>query len=331
MSVKHKFYFLLGAIFVSVLSLDIYSAFYVFPSMGNDTTVVIIPPHSHLKSIARELKNKGVLDETLKFRILGRLLRVERKLKPGEYSFPFPSSPYDALKILAAGKVLRHKVTFPEGTTMTEMGNILVGNNLVNEKQFFSELRNAALLKKLQIPANTFEGFLFPDTYYFTKNDSTDTILEKMVDRFRSEITPERFKKAQDLNLSLLQWVTLASIIEKESGVVFEQPIISSVFHNRLRKKMRLQSDPTVIYGIPNYDGNIRKVDLLTPTPYNTYTRGGLPLGPIANPGKTALLAAIEPAQTDFFYFVAKRDGTHIFAKTYEEHAQNVRKFQLRR
>ncbi len=280
--------------------------------------------------MARELGDAGVLVSPWKFRLLARLTRKQSLLKPGEYRFPVPSPPWETLKILLEGKVILHKVTFPEGSTVAEITRVLWENHLIDSKAFTDLLARKDFLQYLKIPADSFEGFLFPETYYFAKTDHPDRMIETMVARFRDIATPQNEALAKSLHLSLLQWVTLASIVEKETSVVDEQPTVSSVFHNRLKKKMRLQSDPTVIYGIKNFNGNITKKDLETTTLYNTYRISGLPPGPIANPGASSLNAAIHPAQTDYLYFVANGKGTHVFAKTYEEHARNVAIYQLK-
>ena len=150
-----------------------------------------------------------------------------------------------------------------------------------------------------------------------------------MLDELKRNMLPEDRVKAIALGWTDYQWITFASVIEKETARVDEYPLVSSVFHNRLKKGMKLQSDPTVIYGIPNYDGNIRKIDLQNDTPYNTYTRKGLPAGPICNPGAGALHASVNPAQTDYLYFVGNRQGQHVFTKTYEEHLKAVQQYQL--
>jgi len=177
----------------------------------------------------------------------------------------------------------------------------------------------------------TFEGYLFPDTYFFPRDVTIEGIISTMVKRFWSVFVPEWQARAKDLGLSVHQTVTLASIIEKETGAAFERPIISSVFHNRLKKKMRLESDPTVIYGIKNFDGNLTKKHLTTRTPYNTYKIRGLPIGPIANPGSASLEAALYPDDTKYIYFVSRKDRTHQFSMNLKQHNRAVRKYQLGR
>jgi UPF0755 protein len=181
------------------------------------------------------------------------------------------------------------------------------------------------------ITADTLEGYLFPDTYYFPSGLESKSIITAMVKQFRIAFKPEWQTRAEELGMSVHEVVTLASIIEKETGAPEERPLISSVFHNRLKKGMRLETDPTVIYGIPDFDGNIKRRHLNTYTPYNTYKIKGLPPGPIASPGAAALEAALYPAQSKYLYFVSKKDGTHQFSATIKEHNAAVRKYQLRK
>ncbi|MDP6626047.1 MAG: endolytic transglycosylase MltG, partial [Nitrospinota bacterium] len=197
---------------------------------------------------------------------------------------------------------------------------------------FIAMAFDPVIVKKLGFNAHSLEGYLFPDTYYFEKKISDYDILKKMVDAFRKKIMiQEIMVEAKKSNLSLHEIVTLASVIEKETGKEEERPLISAVFHNRLRKKMRLQSDPTVIYAIRNFDGNLRKKDLRIDSPYNTYRYAGLPPGPIANPGLSSIKTAMQPAKANYLYFVSKKDGEHKFSSTLKEHNQAVLKYQKRR
>lgn len=322
-----------GMLAIAIMVVLIYQAFtfvHNLPPVVRDTKVVFIEPKSTVRDIAQRLGNAQVLQSPWKFRLLARVTGKHRMLKPGEYRFDVPSPPLKILNTLAEGKVLLHKTTFPEGVTLKDIVEILAWYKLVDRQEFESALADKSLLKKFQIPAPGFEGFLFPDTYFFSKIDGSKKIIETMVARFHKAITKENRRKAKDYDFNLLQWVTLASIIEKESSVPKEHPIISSVFHNRLKKKMRLQSDPTVIYGLEKFDGNLTKKHLKTDSPYNTYTRFGMPPGPIANPGMSALHAAVNPAQTDYYYFVANNQGTHVFSRTYREHRKAVIKYQIR-
>ncbi|MBU1697564.1 MAG: endolytic transglycosylase MltG, partial [Proteobacteria bacterium] len=190
---------------------------------------------------------------------------------------------------------------------------------------------DTSFILSLGIKAITLEGYLFPDTYFFPKNTDCKTVITTMVEHFNNILTKEWQARAKTMGFSVHDIVTLASIIEKETGDALERPLISSVFHNRLKKNMRLESDPTVIYGIKNFDGNIKKKHLKMKTPYNTYQIIGLPLGPIANPGAKSLAAALNPVHSEYLFFVSKKDTTHQFSKTIQEHNQAVAKYQLRK
>jgi UPF0755 protein len=322
-----------GAITILVFTALGFEAFTFFrnTSPPTDSTVLFIKPGLSVREISRQLQEGRVLDAPWKLRLLARVTGKQKELKPGEYRFDVPSPPWRVLRTMVEGKVILHKVTIPEGFAAKEIVATLVLSGLADRQDLMEQLVRKDLLARLRVPGGSFEGFLFPDTYFFSKTDETEKMLETMVARFRQNITPDDVRKSKELGLNLLQWITLASIIEKESSVPAEHPIISSVFHNRLKKKMRLQSDPTVIYGIPDFDGNLTRKDLETPTPYNTYTQGGLPPGPIANPGASAIHAAVNPGRTEYLYFVADRQGKHVFSKTYEEHQKAVATFQLSR
>ena len=199
------------------------------------------------------------------------------------------------------------------------------------KKQFIDLCHDKSFILSLGIKATTLEGYLFPDTYFFPKHTPCETVITTMVAHFNKIFTEEWQALAKTMGFSVHDIVTLASIIEKETGDAQERPLISSVFHNRLKKNMRLESDPTVIYGIKNFDGNIKKKHLKMVTQYNTYQIKGLPMGPIANPGAKSLQAALYPAQTEYLFFVSKKDTTHKFSKTIQEHNKAVRKYQLRK
>ena len=312
-------------IVLSIAAYQTWTLFYAMPS-GNDPKLetVLLRKDMTFPQISKLLREKEILQSPRKFRFLTRILGSDKKLQPGEYEFQAPTPPYKIIRMLEQGKVKRYKVTFPEGTTVFDVIQILSQASLVDTKAFTKLLEDKNIQKELNVPGPSFEGFLFPDTYHFSKTEGERRILEAMVSRFFEEVTDQKLRRAKELGFNLLQWVTFASIVEKESSLPEEQPIVSSVFHNRLKINMRLQSDPTVIYGAEDYNGRIRYKHLRTPTPYNTYTKHGLPIGPIANPGGTALNAALNPKKTDFLYFVARANGTHVFAKTYAEHEKNV-------
>jgi UPF0755 protein len=224
-------------------------------------------------------------------------------------------------------------VTVREGENTYEIAADLESKNLVRKEVFLGLCRNPKFLRGVLGPdshATTIEGYLFPDTYFFNKTMSPEEMIREMVHHFNAIWTPAFDTRAKELGMSRFQVLTLASIIEKETGAPQERPLISSVFHNRLHKGMKLQSDPTTIYGIwSRYHGNIHKADLSDPSPYNTYYVPALPVGPISNPGLDSIKAALYPSQSDYLFFVSHNDGTHEFTRSYEEHTNAVKKFQL--
>ncbi len=283
------------------------------------------------KSLVSKLRDAGIIRHPLKFRLLGRIKGYEKKIKAGEYRLSAVMPPAEILEKILKGDVHLYRLTVPEGYNLHQIALAVEETGLGTKTGFIAAATDSSLVHEKGIDAGTFEGYLFPETYYFPKTVTSRKIISAMVRRFRSVFTDDWKKQAEKLGLSIHQVVTLASIIEKETGAVEERPIISSVFHNRLKKGMRLESDPTVIYGITDFDGNITRKHLTTPNPYNTYLMKGLPPGPIASPGLKALEAALFPEDTRFFYFVSKRDGTHQFSANLNDHNQAVRKYQMRR
>lgn len=332
---KIKTFFLISAfISFSVLSclfLDLLAYADKSANTDNSKKVVVILPGQNLSTTADYLNNTGIIKNPVKFKLLARIKGCDKKIKAGEYLLSSSMPPIQILKTMASGKVRLHKITIPEGYNLKQIASIIAKAKLGTEEEFLRAATDSYFVHKHGINAKTFEGYLFPETYYFPKDITPEKIVVAMVERFKSIFNQKWGKRAKDLNLSIHQVITLASIIEKETGVSLERSVISSVFHNRLKKRMRLESDPTVIYGLKNFDGNITRKHLATQTPYNTYTIKGLPPGPIANPGIKAIEAALYPSETDFLYFVSKKDRTHKFSTNIKDHNKAVRKYQLRK
>ncbi len=295
--------------------------------------VVEIPPGATIAEVAQGLAGEGVVSDGERFFLYERLRHAGRKLKHGEYGFTLPMSPEQVLDHLLSGKVKTYKVTVPEGLRMDQIAPLFAEVGVASGVALLSAMKDAGLMKKLGVPAVNAEGFLFPDTYVLPKGRAPAQIVAEMVAHFRGAYEKARAEPGADLSLGELRTVTLASIIEKETGAPAERPRISCVFRNRLRRGMKLQTDPTVIYAMllaeGHFDGDLTKKMLLTPHPYNTYTVYGLPPGPIANPGLAALEAAFHPAPCRDLYFVAKGDGTHAFCPTLVCHNQNVERYQI--
>ncbi|MFH2061201.1 MAG: endolytic transglycosylase MltG [Pseudomonadota bacterium] len=292
-------------------------------------SVFIISAGENLKTIAINLKKNGIISNNRYFIWYVKFKKAGKRLQAGEYILSASISPEQIIDILVAGKVKLYKITFPEGLNIKEVANRIETAGFCSQNEFIALCFDKAFIQSLGINAQSLEGYLFPDTYFFPKKSDGKTLLSAMVARFKLAFTPEWEMRANQLGFSVFEIITLASIIEKETGDASERPIIASVFHNRLKKNMRLESDPTVIYGIKDFDGNIKRKHLRMITPYNTYKIKGLPAGPIANPGVLSIQAALYPAQTDYLFFVSKKDTTHYFSKTIQEHNRAVRKYQL--
>ncbi|MFP3981238.1 MAG: endolytic transglycosylase MltG [Desulfobacterales bacterium] len=290
---------------------------------------VIVEPGQSFRTVTERLRQKHLIRHPLKFRILASFRGATTAIKAGEYYFAGSMTPGQILEQLHRGKVHLRRVTVSEGLNLYEVAGLVARAEICEKSAFTQAATDPDLAEKMGIPAKTVEGYLFPETYYFEKQASPEKIIRIMVRRFRDVFSDAWKDRAEELGFSVHEIVILASIIEKETGADKERKTISSVFHNRLEKDMRLHADPTVIYGIENFDGNLTRRDLRTRTPYNTYTNYGLPQGPIANPGRDSLEAALYPADTQYLYFVAKPDNTHHFSATLAEHNRAVRKYQL--
>jgi UPF0755 protein len=280
--------------------------------------------------IAELLHEKGAIRSALAFVILTKLSGKSDKLKAGEYEIDASNDAATILTRIVEGKSVLRLVTIPEGLTLVQTARLLASKGFGDEQELINAAKKPELLAFYGIPGRDAEGYLMPETYSFRKDLPADDVIRKMVTLFFNKSKPlvEKYGPASGLNFH--QIITLASIIEKEAAGPEEFPLVSAVFHNRLRLKMPLQADPTVIYANPDYDGTIHKKDLSIDSPYNTYKYRGLPPGPIANPGLRAISAAYAPESVDFLYFVAMGGGKgHHFSATLEEHNRAVRKYIL--
>ncbi len=301
------------------------------PFQPGDTVVVEIPAGATLRAASQQLQRAGVVQHARLLEWLGRWQGTAARIRPGEYRFSPAMTPRQILTKLIRGEVEQHPVTLPEGLTVGEIIDRLVAAGFGSRADYLAALADPALIRAhrvvtagVKIP---FEGYLFPDTYYFTKGTPARAVVATLLDRLDAAFTPRRMARMRELGWNRHQVLTLASLIEKETGLPEERPRISAVFHNRLKKRMRLQTDPTVIYASPDYDGDIRYRDLRRDDPYNTYRNRGLPPGPIASAGEAAIEAALFPADDDALYFVSKGDGSHHFSTTAKGHQNAVRKY----
>ncbi len=296
---------------------------------GNASALVTLEKGERIGSFLKELEQQGVKVNPFFFRLYLKLTGHSRDLKAGEYMVSTSQSIKSLAQALIRGKIYLRTTIVWEGMNMFDIAHLLVQLNIISqEKDFINAATNPVLLRKLKIPGKTAEGFLFPETYRFPKGYPAFRIVEKMAYTFWDRLPKEIREKER---LDLYQTITLASIIQKETFLKEEMPLVSAVYHNRLRKGMRLQADPTVIYAIRLKYGKekpiLSKKDLHIKSPYNTYMHQGLPPGPICNPGLDALKAAVHPAKVGYLYFVARGDGTHVFSRTLAEHNRAVARY----
>jgi UPF0755 protein len=281
---------------------------------------VLLRPGSSARTIANELRNAGVIRSRYAFLAL-HYFRV-KPLKAGEYLFDHPANAFELYDRLARGDIATHTVVVPEGYNIWDVATVFEASGLASRADFLDAARkDHTMISDLDPAAQSLEGYLFPDTYHFTRTQSLTDMLTVMTKHFRQEA------KAIGLENDFHKVVTMASIVEKETGAPEERPLVAGVYYNRLEKGMLLGADPTVVYAAllaNRYNGVIHQSDLDSTSPYNTYRVPGLPSGPIANPGRASLIAALHPQQTDFLYFVSDRNGHHRFARTGAEHDKNV-------
>jgi UPF0755 protein len=323
---------LAGILFMLLVILIIgFGLFFIRPAESEgEYRIITVKEGMSLSETAERLEQSKIITNRTLFLLWARLMGYSRKIKAGEYRLSSSMAPIRIMEVLTRGIIITHPVTIPEGFSINQIGELLAEKKLVNLQDFMSIVQDPETLKKYGIPGPNLEGYLYPDTYQFGKGLSASSIVDVMITRFKEVVEPLR-ANIDESGMSLEQVLTLASIVEKETGSADERPLIASVFLNRLKKGMRLESDPTVIYGIKDFSGNIKREHLSQHTPYNTYTIKGLPPGPIANPGLESLKAVVFPAETDFLYFVSKNDGTHHFSKTLKEHNNAVYIYQKKR
>lgn len=290
---------------------------------------VTIAPGMRLSQAAKTLETASAVRSAAMFIIVAKLHRLGDRMKAGEYELDPGQKPVELLRQIAEGRVKLHPLTVPEGFTMKQIAELAADKGFCSATEFLKAASDKKLLGEFAITADTAEGYLMPETYHFHKEAGGTDLVRAMLSTFVKKTAALRGQQ-RDKALTLHQMVTLASIVEKEAAGPDEYPIIAAVFYNRLRRSMPLQADPTVIYAIPDYDGNIRKKDLSIDSPYNTYRYRGLPPGPIANPGMGALEAVYAPASAQYLYFVAMgKIKKHYFSATLKEHNEAVRKYQL--
>jgi UPF0755 protein len=295
---------------------------------GQDV-IVTIPKGAALSQVGTILQEHDVISNRLVFKLVALIRGEQRTIKAGDYALKTGSDAGEVLDQLISGKTLMFSITVPEGYDMFQVAALFEKQGITSKEEFLQAARDPKFLKELGLEGSTLEGYLFPDTYFFRFSEKADfrLVVRKMVQRFYQVYDKDVRPIAERYSWSTVQVVTLASLVEKEARAS-EHSLVSAVFHNRLKKNMLLQSDPTVIYGIKPMGSKITRADLNLKHPYNTYQISGLPPGPIANPGRASLIAAVKPEDVDYLYFVAKNDGTHQFSSNLKEHNHWVDLYQ---
>lgn len=295
------------------------------------TSIFLTKPGDSLQQVSRHLEKQGLVSSARKFSLIVRSRGLANRIQAGEYEFKTGETPLDMIEQLAAGRVKTYQVTIPEGFSMKQIRDLLA-EWPCGRDEFHQLVTDREFMRPWGIEAPSCEGYLFPSTYRYTRNTSCRQLLSLMLKTFTDQYQMISDKVTKPSSYNRHELVTIASIVQKEAGNEEEMPIIAAVLFNRLRKGMRLQCDPTVIYGLgEKFDGNLRRKDLKDPSPYNTYRHRGLPPGPICNPGAAALRAVMFPAPVDYLYFVSRNNGNHYFSTTLKEHNQAVRRFQKKR
>lgn len=304
-----------------------------YRGFAGEEVFVDIPQGSSVSAMADRLAAAGVVSHPLIFRVAARMSGAERSLQAGEYRFAEPATPAQVVQRLARGDVYTRAVTFREGLTIWDMAEVFEAAGLGVAEDFLREARDPARIQSLDPDARSLEGYLFPDTYRLPRSAGAAGMVDAMIAGFLRAFDNELRAAAAARGMSVREVVTIASLVEKETAVGSERPIVSAVYQNRLRIGMGLQCDPTVIYALRlanRWNGNLTRENLRIDSPYNTYRYAGLPPGPIAAPGRASIEAAIRPSADKYLYFVSRNDGTHVFATTLAEHNRNVQEWQVR-
>lgn len=293
---------------------------------------VDVPRGASVSEIGARLVDAGVVRDPLVFRAALWWGGRARTLKAGEYRFTRPVSAVGVVETLVKGDVYARRITFPEGLAVAEMATIYEARGFGSAQAFLEAARDPSPIRDLDPAARDLEGYLFPETYTLSRGTQASALVAMMAGRFLAVYDDDLRRRAVEQGMTARQVVTLASLVEKETGQAEERPLVAGVYRHRLKIGMPMQADPTVIYALRqagHYDGNIRREDLDLASPYNTYKYPGLPPGPIASPGKASLEAALAPADVRYLYFVSRNDGSHVFSETLAQHNANVRKFQV--
>ncbi len=327
---KKNIFFICSAIFLIFL---LYAAAELFLPVQNTSRQleIEIPKGTTFRQAVGILHKEKLIRDTRIFLLAARLSGTDRKIRAGFYSLWSGMSPFKILKYLLKGKIIEYQIRVLEGDSLPEIADAFARTGIMSVEEFLELAKDRDLLEYHGISAPSVEGYIFPDTYTFPKGMDAEDALDTMIFRMREKYTDTFISRAQELGMNENQVLTLASIIEKEAVIDAERSTISAVYHNRLKKHMMLQADPTSIYGVKSSKEKITLNDLKRKTPYNTYRIKGLPPGPIASPGLKSIIAALYPENVPYLYFVAQDDRSHRFAESETEHAENVRLYRAKK
>jgi UPF0755 protein len=318
---------ILSAALLIILAMTLFGPFSPRGTFGQEKTLVVDRGMA-VREIADHLAAEEIIPSVNQFLALSRLLGLENRLQAGRYLLPASSRPLDVIRRLSRGGVNSQMITVPEGLTIRQTAELLQRESGIDARRFEALAGDPVTVRTYGIPAGSLEGYLFPDTYGLYWGMPAGEVIEVQFYRFQQIYTAEMGRRARQLGLSRHEVVTLASMIEEEARVSEERPLISAVYHNRLREGMLLQCDPTVIYALGGKQTPLTRMDLQVDSPYNTYRHPGLPPGPISNPGRASILAALYPAEADYLYFVARGDGSHHFSHTSREHINAINRIR---
>lgn len=327
---RHPWPSFLAATAALIMGIHFYIALFVPPTREKIWKEVEVREGMSFKAIAAELQQQGIIRYRGYFEIIGRLQGISRSIHVGYYGLGSHMSMWQVLEALRKGRIIEYEVVIPEGYNLYQIGWTLAGTPITSDpKEFIRIATDGQFARQLGIDAGSLEGYLFPDTYYLPKGITIPNIARRMVMRYKRVFSDSMRKRAAELGFTEHQIITLASIVEKEAKLPVERKTIAAVYHNRLKIGMRLQADPTAVYGTKAWVTNVTKKDLQRRSPYNTYLHNGLPPGPIANPGEGTILAALYPENVDYLFFVAQGDGSHYFSKEYGAHTRAVSRYRV--
>lgn len=313
----------LPMLFAAAVGISIHYTYFIIPGPRTDGPVTFtVEPGASLSRIAGDLTRAEVIDNPALLKLLARARGTDRQLKAGRYHFDRGQSEALTVAMLVQGGDTGERVTIPEGFTLEQIASVYGRESTVDSSEFISLARNGAFIESLGIRASSLEGYLFPDTYDIPWGMPPSEVIRMMVGRLHDILTDEHRKHLNRSEYTLHEVLTMASMVEREAMTAEERPLIAGVLYNRLKMGMLLQCDATVQYSLPEHKDVLLYADLEAQSPYNTYIHYGLPPGPIANPGEGAIMAALYPVKTDYLYYVARGDGSHIFSRTQQEHAR---------